>query len=312
MTTATTLHGHSASKTSTTFPLIFHGPIATAIELGEATAQLPYTVAHSRLYTINTFLISTPPATSAIMDCSADIHKLSTAMRKQLPRELRDIIYNFVWADSDTLRGAHCCVFSPHTARSLASPHSYTPPKKVPAFLKPNAVDEHIRIELVQQFCKYTELRVRDQEVLERSLSRDLFQTGVSLSQTTLPSLTILTQMESTWSSCGEQTLMFKEVADLLRQQKLANDFPLEVIVQMNCDKPDWERDIRRFWLQSRFQSLVKGIHVIHKGLRALRRELAHGGSDPHVVIRLQFERTHIRSRPERTVKAQMDIDFKI
>lgn len=95
-----------------------------------------------------------------------------------------------------------------------------------------------IRIELVQSFCRHMDLVVNDTELLDLYLTRDLFQTGISLFQTTILSLTIEIWMMYRTMFKTQMDTLFQAISQRLREsQSIAANFGLTFRVQTDCDR---------------------------------------------------------------------------
>lgn len=153
------------------------------------------------------------------------------------------------------------------------------------------AIDEMICIELVHQFCKYTSLVVYQSDILEIWLVRDLFKTGVSLSQTRLPSLTVVISLSHKDMSATSSNAMLREIELLLLwNQNLTKNFALTVRIDTDCDKP-LARTVTaaQAWQVQRLGNISPLLRMLHQSMRELVQLVTSERPESNAAIDLEF-----------------------
>lgn len=164
----------------------------------------------------------------------------STAICNRLPRELRDMTYDFILDDA-TFRTVHDGAFprgSPGAERIIL-PYS-SDAKYWPAFVTPRVVNDTFRVELVERFRKLSgTVTVRNGQDLHCLLNKSLFQTRLCYAQIALSKMVFDTSFHSTDRIEWDPDVLTTTLAPILQgQQKLANNFTLVLNIHTDCVTP--------------------------------------------------------------------------
>lgn len=217
---------------------------------------------------------------------------LSEDVQVKLPRELRDIIYSYLF-DIDTLKEAHKKVFPRTLAGTLAlSPlPSICWPYLLRSTVSPCIINKTMCKELVEYFIQHnTNLEVHSRKCLEILFTRDLFNTGVRLSAGAIPSLAIhLGPLEYRDAEVVEAE--WNRSAPLLLHggQKFAYNFRLEVHLQTCCGAPPTGHAAPSYF--SQIKDVILYLDMVYPALRKIKEQVTEKVPRGMVVFKLDFRR---------------------
>lgn len=225
--------------------------------------------------------MSHDPATTAILAQNTQLLALSEGVQAKLPRELRDMIYAYLF-DADTLKAAHKKIFTPTLSGTLIE--QPLPPFYWPDFLRPTSrITETMRRELVEYFIEHnTRLEVHSRACLEMLFARDLFDTGLRLSAAAIPAMAIHLGPLEYNDSDGVEAEWNRSASLLLHGgQKLAHDFKLEVHLRTSCGAPPTNI--------SQIKDVILYIDMVYPAVRKIQAQVTAKVPGSTVVFKLDF-----------------------
>lgn len=225
-----------------------------------------------------------------------NLFSVTEAIRDKLPREIRDLIYDYV-LDPENIKLLHTCAF----------PRLYTPPKRRrywPPFVTRSVIEETVRIEIVAHFCKVNknvELRTPRLRARTESLKLlpylhlflpDLFETGLSLSRCELPALIV--PIPTSYGESRDMIQLRRDLAPVLQgTQKLANDFVLVLRMHTKClVRYSWNSVHRYFYefFEEDIQEMIAQLRKVYTTRDEIKGLVETQGTKRTTVVTIRFE----------------------